>query len=163
MKDIVYGEKIKLDETDKKIIETLYSDGRMPVSKISRKTGIRRDIIVYRLKRLLENDIISFIMPILNPPKLGFPNLNAVNINIQNFDKKAEDEFTNYLKAHKNIIYFAVLSGKWDYNLIIASKSPEHFNEIFKGIRSKFSDFIKEFEVFTIIKEPKYESMQGLL
>ena len=92
MKDIVYGEKVVLDATDKKIVETLYTDGRMPVSKISRKTGIRRDIVIYRLKKMLEKDVISFIIPILNPPKLGYPNLNSVNISIQNFDKTRKSQ-----------------------------------------------------------------------
>jgi len=163
MKDIVYGEKVALDNTDKKIIQVLYSDGRMPISEMSRKTGIRRDIIVYRLKKMLENDVVSFILPILNPPKLGFQNLNTVNIRIQNFEKKLEDEFISFLKNNKNIIYVSVLSGNWDYNVLIASKNPEHFNEIIKDMRSKFSNFIKEFDVSMVIKEPKYENMLGLL
>ncbi len=163
MKDITYGDRAVLDEKDKKIIEALYKNGRTPVSEISRKTGIRRDIIVYRLKKLLERDVISLIMPILNPPKLGYPNITSINMSIQNFDKKTEEEFIGFVKGHPNIIYFALLSGRWDYNIVVASRNPEHFNNTMKEIRCKFSNFIKDYDVSTIIKEPKYEDMLKLI
>ena len=45
-------EKIKLDSKDKKILELLYKNSRTPVSEIARKTGIPKDSVLYRVKRL---------------------------------------------------------------------------------------------------------------
>lgn len=161
--DIVYGKKVKLDKKDKKILEALYEDGRMPISKIAKKTGLQRDSINYRIKKMLKENVISFIIPILNPPKMGFPTINYVNFELQNLDEEIEGKFIVFLKQHKNVIYIASLSGRWDYLITIAARDPGHFHEILKEIRLKFSSIIKEYETSTIIKEPKYDRMIGLV
>ena len=102
--DIVYGEKVRLDAKDKKILSALYQDGRMPVSKIAKKTGLKRDSIVYRIKRMIKNDIISFIRPTLNPAKIGFPLIIAVTIESQNYH-----QFT--IARHVNILLIRMISN----------------------------------------------------
>jgi DNA-binding Lrp family transcriptional regulator len=161
--DLVYGEKITLDKKDKKILEQLYKDGRMPVSEIARKTGLKRDSIIHRLKKMLKQNAISFIRPTLNPPKLGYPLMNNVHFEMQNYSIDYEKKFMEYLQKNKNIIYIGVLSGRWDYKITIAAKNIEHFNQIFKDIKAKFSNFIRSYEISTIIKEPKYEWMINLI
>lgn len=160
---ITYGEKIKLDKKDKKILEALYEDGRMPISKIAKKTGIQRDSINYRIKKMLKEKVISFIIPILNPPKMGFPTVNYVSIELQNLNEEIEEKFIGFLKQHKNIIYVGSLSGRWDYLITIAVKDSGHFYEVFKEIRSKFSSIIKGYETSIIIDEPKYDRSIGLI
>jgi len=163
MTDIVYGEKVKLDKKDKKILKELYKDGRMPISEISKKTGIQRDSINYRIKKMLKEDVISFIIPILNPPKMGFPTINSVTLELQNLGEEVEKKFVNFLKQNKNVIYIAPLSGRWDYLITIVARDPGHFSKILRGIRSKFSSIIKSYESSTIISEPKYEMMLDLI
>lgn len=161
--DIVYGERAKLDKKDKKILEMLYKDGRMPVSMISKKTGIGRDSIKHRLRKMIKNDVISYIRPTLNPPRMGYPLLNYVVLSINKFNLAQEKKFLNFLKVHNNIIYVGVVTGKWDYVITIAAKNPEHFSEVMKDIKSSFSSFIKDYDIMTIVKEPKYDEMLGLL
>lgn len=162
-KDVVYGEKVKLDKKDKKILEQLYKDGRIPISLISKRTGLQRDSIKYRIQKMIKNEVISYILPILNPPKIGYPTMNYVFFVLYNLDIEKEKEFLKYLRANKYITYIANLIGKFDYMVLIASKDPGHFQEIFNELRYKFSDVIKEYDICTLIKEPKYEAMLDLL
>ncbi len=164
MKDtILYGEKSKIDNKDKKIIKSLYENGRATITQIEKKTGIRRDSVSYRIKKLLERGIISCIIPIINPGKLGYNLINEVLIRTKVGTKEQEERFIKKLKNNSFVIYLAVLSGRWDFNLTVCAKNPEHFNEILKEIRAIESDYIKEFEIFTIVSEEKYESSLGLL
>ncbi len=77
--------------------------------------------------------------------------------------KEQEERFIKKLKNNPLVVYLAVLSGRWDYNLSICARNPKHFNEILKEIRAIEPDYIKEFEIFTIVSEEKYESSLGLL
>lgn len=161
--DIIYKEKFKTDKKDKKIIEALYDNGRAPISEIAKKTGLRRDSVAYRIKRLIENDVISFIIPILNPPRLGYPFINGVMIKANIGLQEEESKFVNSLKHNKNIIGVSILNGKWDYMITVCSKNPEEFNEIIKNVRNIIPGFILDYDIFTIIKEPKYDRMNDLL
>jgi len=161
--DIIYGEKFKIDQKDKKIIQTLYENGRATITQIEKKTGIRRDSVSYRIKKLLERGIISFIIPIVNPGKLGYNLINEVLVKSKVGTKEQEERFIKKLMDNPFVIYLAILSGKWDYNLSICARNPKHFNEILKEIRATESDYIKEFEISTIVSEEKYENSLGLL
>lgn len=161
--DIIYGEEFKLDEKDKKIIKALYEDGRAKIAQIEKRTLIRRDSVIYRIKKLLNKEIISSIIPIINPGKLGYNLINNVLIKTKIGTKEQEQRFIRELMNKKFIVYLALLSGKWDFQLTVCAKNPEHFNKIMKQIRSIQRSYITDFEIFTIIREPKYENMLGLL
>lgn len=154
---------MKLDTKDRKILELLNNSGRASVSDISRKTGIPRDSVNYRLQKLIKSKIIKFFHTVLDPLKLGYPVFTYVNFNLHNFDEEKENRFYNYLSRHPNIIYVAKTTGKWDCMITISSKNLEHFDEVLKDIRKNFSDIIKEFDTTSIIKEYKYDYMIGLI
>ena len=154
---------MKLDKKDKKILEILNKDGRAPVSTISRKTGIPRDSVNYRLQRLIKSGIIKFFHTVIDPIKLGYPIFTYVNIILQNFDEENEKRFYSYLNGHPNIIYVAKTTGKWDCTIAVSAKSLEHFDEIMRGIRKEFSPMIKDFDTASIIDECKYDYMVGLI
>ena len=52
--ELEYGEKVKLDGKDKKIIEQLQKDAKQSISDIARKTKLPRDLVKYRIKKLEE-------------------------------------------------------------------------------------------------------------
>lgn len=163
VKDIVYGEKFEIDSKDKKIIKSLYENGRKSVATIENETGIGRDSVNYRIKRLLKEEVISFISPILNPAKIGYPFINNVLIKTRISSNEIEERFIKKLLANPFITYIALLSGKWDFEIKTCSKNPEHFSDIIKQIRGLEKDYITDFEIFTIVKEPKYEDMTGII
>ena len=153
---------ISLDKKDKKILEMLYEDSRVPVSKISRKTGIPKDSIVYRIKKLKKFDIIRFVA-IIDPKKIGFPIYKFINITFYTFSPTLEEDFFRYCKTSKNIIYTAKTSGRYDYTIAIAAKNLDEYENIMRKLRSKFSKIIKEFEAVDIISENKYEYSVDLI
>jgi len=153
----------KLDKKDKKILTVLENDARASVSEISRKTGLDRDLVHYRIQRLIKQKYIEFFHTSLDPIKLGFPIFSYVNFSLQNFDEEKEKRFYEKLVHNKNIIYVAKSSGKWDCIIAIAAKDLPHFDSIIKEVRREFSDIIKEFDVASIIKQYKYDSFVDLI
>jgi len=160
---IIYGEKVDLDSKDKKILEQLQINARQSISSISKKTGLPRDVVKYRIKKLEENDVIRFYHAIINPAKLGHPMYTFVLFTLSNFDVNKEKEFIGFLKQHRKIVTVAKISGNWDIGLNICSTDFKDFDETMYEIRTKFSDIIKEFQVGSVIDEYKSDFMTELI
>jgi Lrp/AsnC family leucine-responsive transcriptional regulator len=160
---IEYGEKVRLTENDKKILKLLDKNARMLISEISRRTGIQRDSVLYRIKRMEKLKVIRFYHTVLNPSILGCPIYTFVNIVLHNIDEETEKSLVSFLRQHPNIVYVAKTTGKWDFTICIAAKSLKNFDEIITQIRLKFSRVIKDFETSSIIQEYKYDYMVDLI
>ncbi|NYZ79821.1 Lrp/AsnC family transcriptional regulator [Candidatus Micrarchaeota archaeon] len=160
---IVYGEQVKLDSKDKKILKSLYDNCRKNVSEVEKETGLRRDSIVYRLKRLVAKKVIRSFTPILNPAVLGYYSYNYVSVILQNFTEDEFEAFLKHLVNHPNVTYVATCTGRSDLEIVITARDSNHYYNIMKDIRSKYSNIIKEATTSTIIQEHKYDDFTGLL
>jgi DNA-binding Lrp family transcriptional regulator len=160
---ITYGEKVKLDRKDRKILEILNTNARSSVAEISRKTGIQRDSVLYRIKKMEKQKVIRYYHTLLNPSVIGYPIYSFVNIILSNITSEKEKSFVAYLKTHPNIVYAAKTTGKWDFTICIVAKNLSHFDEILSETRRKFSGIIKDYESSSIIQEYKFDYMVGLV
>jgi len=157
-----YGEAEELDKTDKKILNQLNMNCRQSVADLSRKTGISRDVVAYRIKKLVEKKVILGFKPVFNPPKLGFPAINNVYFLLQPKSVDQESKFVSHLRARREVISVASLVGKWEYEAKIIAKDPSDFQEILKSIRMKFPDLIRDFEIMGTLEEHKHQDFGGL-
>jgi len=154
---------VKLDKKDKNILEIINNNARLSVANISRKTGIQRDSVLYRIKRMEKLNVIRFFHTAINPTVLGYPIYAFVNFVLHNLNQDNEKLFLAYLKTLPNVVYVAKTTGKWDFTINIAAKDLKHFDEIITQLRMKFSKIIKEYESASIIEELKYDYMVDLV
>ncbi len=160
---IEFGEKVKLDKKDKKILKELQLNARQSISQIARKTKLQRDVVKYRIKRLEDLKVVRMYHAFLNPSKLGYPMYTYVLFSLSNFTPEIEDKFIGFLTQHKNIIYVNKMTGKWDLAIAICSKDFKEFDDVLRVIRSKFSNVIKFYDVGTIIQEYKCDYIVDLI
>lgn len=158
-----FGDKVNLDKKDKKIIKELQLNARQPISEIARKTGLPRDLVKYRIKKLEDERVIRFYHAFLNPSKVGHPMYSYVLFTLHNFNPEIEKKFISFLTAHKKIIYVTKLTGNWDVAVGICSKDFKDFDNILYEVRTKFSNIIKEFNVGSVVDEYKYDYMVDLI
>ena len=154
---------MKLDKKDKKILEVLHDNARASVADISRKTGIQRDSVMYRLQRMQKEKSIRFFHTVLDPTVLGHPIYSFVNLSLHNLSDKKEKSLISFLKAHPNVVYVAKTTGKWDLVLNVAAKDLKHFDGILTEIRTKFPELVNDYDTASIIEEYKYDYMVELI
>lgn len=94
---------------------------------------------------------------------MGFPIVNYVVVSLYNPSEENERRFLSYLRSNKYVTYIASLTGPWDYILDIMAENPGHFDQIMKGIRRKFPRLIKDYEVYGVLQEYKYEEIGRLV
>ncbi|MFH0869846.1 MAG: Lrp/AsnC family transcriptional regulator [archaeon] len=160
---ITYGKRYNFDKYDKLILKELDQNARKQFSDMAKKVGLSRDAIKHRIEKMINSKVILAFKPIYDQSQMGFVIVNYVCISLYNPSPEKEKEFLNYMKNQKNITYIASLTGKWDYIIDIMAENPGHFDQIMKGIRQKFPELIKDYEIYGVLNEFKYEELGRLI
>lgn len=149
---IIGGDRneLPIDALNRKIVATLL-DGKKNLIEIAAQTGSTPKTVISRLKLMEQNGIIKKYRLLLNIKKLGF-SVNVVLVRYRNITFEEEEQFRQYCKFHPNIVYFAKTFGEWDVIIIIESKNPQEFRNIFLQLREKFDEFIEKNENFIIFQ-----------
>ena len=163
MAGIVHGMKQKVDTADKKILRALFEDGRMSIAEISKKTGLRRDSVARRLKRLRKENVVTAFVPIINPPALGYPNISILLLRLKAGSGEDRQKFQKKLVANKFVVHVSKLIGKFDFFCAIVYEHTNHLNKIVEEIKAYVPNFVEDFELFQVVEEPKFERMADLL
>ncbi len=163
MAGIVYGMEQKVDGKDRKLMRVLFQDGRMSIADIAKKTGIRRDSVARRLKRLREEKIITAFIPVINPPALGYPNIAILLLRVRARKEDDKKKFLDKLIGNKVVVHISKLIGKFDFYCAIIYENTNHLNSVIEQIKNYISNFIEDFELFQVVEEPKFEKMDDLL
>ncbi|MDN5310891.1 MAG: siroheme decarboxylase [Methanolobus sp.] len=127
---------IYLDETDKKILNTIQYDfplDTQPFLKLGEGLGISEDEILIRLKRLQEEGAIRKIGPVINRNRVGGTStLVAVKVPEEMVDKVADyiDEYAevshNYLRPDIYNVWFT-----------LSASGEERIQEILRELNRK--------------------------
>lgn len=153
------GDKVSLDAKDKKILEVLQKNARLPVSKISKQVKMPADSVKYRIKRLEKLGVIRFYHAVLNYPLLGNPMYSYTFISLYAMDTNKEKEFVNNLVAENKITWVSKTAGKWDFIIGTCTKDFKELDELLHRIRVKFVKYIKDYESISTIEEYKWDFM----
>ncbi|MCK5474816.1 MAG: winged helix-turn-helix transcriptional regulator, partial [Candidatus Aenigmarchaeota archaeon] len=57
---------------DRKILKELFDDGRRPFSTVAKKAGVSKEVVNYRVKRLIDQEIIIGFNTVIDVNKLGW-------------------------------------------------------------------------------------------
>lgn len=131
----------KLDNTDLKILFELDKNSRIPVSVLSKKLRVSREIGKYRIKNLVERGIIKNFTTIINPAKFGYI-IYKVYLKFQNLSKEKEKQMLNYLLNHKNIFWIGRCEGIFDLIFGVYVNNLVEFDDVLSDFMGNFSQNI---------------------
>ncbi|MFH1545501.1 MAG: Lrp/AsnC family transcriptional regulator [archaeon] len=135
----------QLDETDKKILNELAENARIPLIELSKKLEISDKVIRYRIKNLEQKKILLGYRANINNVKLGY-DWYKVFLSLQNLSAAKQKELMNYLKGNKNVIFVTEVIGKADLEFEAMLQTNKDFHELMQELRLKFADIIRDYE-----------------
>ncbi|MEK6959653.1 MAG: Lrp/AsnC family transcriptional regulator [Nanoarchaeota archaeon] len=162
-KGVAYTEKYDLDTKDKLIIGALFENGRYSIADLSKKTGIRRDSALYRLKKLQKEKVILGFRPIVNCPSIGYPNIAVVLLRTQSRQTGDKKDFIDKIKHKPSIIHIATTLGRFDYYLVILYNQHDDLNRTLEEVRIAKPGYVLEYEMLQVVDEPKFDDILGLV
>ncbi len=105
-----------LDETDRRILHELATDGRLSVNALAERVSVSRATAYGRLKRLTDEGVITRFSAVVDPAKVGLPIAALILVNVEQHDwQTARDE----LAALPGLEYVAFTSGVFDMVLLV--------------------------------------------
>jgi len=142
---------IKLDLKDRKVLYELDRNCRQSNTEIARKVGLSKQVVGFRIQRLIENKVISSFYAVIDVSKLGFT-INKNFLRLQNLTKEKENAFIEYAKKNPDVVWAASCDGRYDFIFSTWAKNPEYLNDVIKDLNAKFGQFIYERQIATIIR-----------
>lgn len=145
----------KIDETDYKILKTILKDARMKTIDIARKIKTTEIVVRYRIKKMIEKEIILGFRPFLNINKIGYIYFK-VHFALHNLTLEKKNKIFSYIHSHPSTIHTTELVGGADLETEFQVKSNEELHEQIKNIRMLFGDIIRDYEFMQYTREYKF-------
>ena len=142
----------ELDDVDKKIIQALTDNARMPVSDLSRLVNLSRNAVTHRIQRLEKSNIIKGYQVILGD---GLPVKDAVVaiMMVYRKDRMRGKEVIKYVEKVSEVVSCYIMSGDYDVILNVQARSHERIHEIWQDISALSSvDDTRTTFVLSVVK-----------
>ena len=131
-----------LDIKDKKILFYLIQDSRQSLKTIGKKVGISKELAAYRIKRLINNEIIKKFIVTVNEERLGY-GLVIIYFKYKNINPNTKQEIINYFKHSKLTRYVSSLEGIYDLQVQVyigdALETESFYDETIKKFHKYLS------------------------
>lgn len=138
------------DAIDRKIVDALSTNSRLPLVKLAEKAGVDANVANYRLKKLQKDGIILAYVTAPNFDKLG---LQFVQVNISFRDPTLIKQAIAYFDSTNRCLYAMEMIGKYDLAVELHIENSRQLNAIMDGFREKFVNKFDDYDISTIIKE----------
>ena len=125
---------MKVDSTDRKILELLQSDGRMPLSHIADELSISVPTVTERIKKLQESGVIQGIHAVLDPKTLGL-DVTALITLISESSVHYKD-VTNAANKTSEVVQYFSTTGKGSHTLLIVTRNSRTLEELLRKIQN---------------------------
>jgi len=142
---------VKLDVKDRKLLYELDINSRQSNSEIAKKIGLSKQVVGFRIKRLIKENVISFFYSVIDISKLGFT-IHKNFLRLQNLDRGKEKELIKFLVHHPNIVWVASCDGKYDLAFGTWAKDMDFLDKTITELNKKFGEYIAERQIATIIR-----------
>jgi Lrp/AsnC family transcriptional regulator, leucine-responsive regulatory protein len=142
-------ELLSFDYKDKKILAELFKDGRAHISIIAKHTQISKDVVNYRLSKLVESGVMTNVSTIIDIRKLGRSS-SLIFFKIVNLDKQKIKKFTSYLVENPAVVEILEFAGGWDFAVRFYHKNKLQLKEHISKLKTKFPNMINHYSVFSI-------------
>ncbi|RLG19613.1 hypothetical protein DRN67_02255 [Candidatus Micrarchaeota archaeon] len=148
---------IKLDKADRVILAELDKNCRVPMKRLARLARKSRQSVEYRIRRLVEEGVITGFNAAINPHKMGYK-LYKLYFQLRNVpsDKK---KLLDYLRTSGIVYWMGECDGAWDLIFAVYTKSDYDFYELKNRLISKFGRIIVKRDWGMLIDVKQYPKM----
>ena len=117
----------ELDMKDRKILFELDKNSRQSLASLSRKTSMSKQVLNYRINKLVHDGVITRFYTELNHGGLN-TQVFKLHIQLENFTRDIEEAIFNYFKAMEYSTWIVSCSGKWDMICGVAAYNVINYN-----------------------------------
>ncbi|MBT7903173.1 Lrp/AsnC family transcriptional regulator [Candidatus Woesearchaeota archaeon] len=153
---------IKLDETDRNLMNLLAKNGRESLYALAEKLSVSADTVNYRIKKLVDKGVIQQFSTIINWSLIGYQ-FYTLFLNMKYMTKEDEMKFKQLVRMHPNIVRAMKTMGDYNIVLKVVARNQKGFHDTIRKIRLEFKDRVKNYDTLISYREQKFEVFASLL
>ena len=154
--------EVKIDKLDLQILSELNRNARESSYIIAHKLNTSLDTVLYRIKKMQQNDVIHRFVTTINFSMLGY-SWYTLLLRIKSFTKEKEAELREFVRQHNNILRCVRGIGEWEIIIYIVAFNQPEFHKAVNEFRTRFRDIIKTYDTLLAYKEYKFEGFERCL
>jgi len=119
-----------LHQTDKRILEVLQAQGRIPNVQLAAEVGLSPSAVLERVRKLEERGIIERYVTLLDHRKIGLGTIAFVGVTLYHHQTDAIEKFHRFVRESDKVLECYHLAGSEDYLLKVYARDIddyEHF------------------------------------
>ena len=121
---------VTLDDTDRKMIRALQSDGRMTNSDLSRAVNLSESACLRRLRALETEGVISRYAAIINERAVGLPISVFVTVTLSSQAESALTAFETAITGVPQVVECYLMTGGSDYLLRLVVRDVDDLERV---------------------------------
>jgi len=132
---------IKLDKVNKKILCELEHDARQPISKIAKTIGLSKEVVNYRIKKMLDTGVLGGFYTLLDIGKMGYM-YSRLQFTYRSFTPAVQKKMIAFVKKFPQIGWIAITKGPWDIVFVMYNKTIDEINTCYLALLSEFGEYL---------------------
>ncbi len=141
---------LKLDKIDRKILHELDLNARLPLSLLAKRLKVSREIVSYRINKLMKENIIKGFRAFVNSSRLGYK-IYRIYFKFFSISKTELNELISVLENDQRVFWVSETDGFVDFVFGIWFQEEREFHEFYTDLMSKFRKYIKADYVHRVI------------
>ncbi|MFH1256879.1 MAG: winged helix-turn-helix transcriptional regulator [Candidatus Diapherotrites archaeon] len=130
-----------LDEKDRLILFELDCNSRQSNSQIAKKMAMDKNVVNYRINRLLREEFIVSFYTVIDKPLLGFQGI-GIYLRVR-FDTVEEEKgFVEAITSSPFTWWVGSISGEFNFGFVSYMKNIYEFEQFWEKITSKYKKFM---------------------
>jgi len=135
-----------MDLLDRKIIWHLDQNARMPMVELAKRAGVSKQLLNYRLHKLIDDGVIISFIAGVDIHRIGFFT-HRVYFRFRYLDSKAEEEIFDYFVKHSHTLWVVSIAGAWDAEVVFTARNFIHFNNLLKKVKLDLGKHLSKYNI----------------
>jgi len=120
---------LRMDETDRRILAILQSEGRLANARIAEQVGLSPPTVLERIRKLEEKGVITGYTALVDAPKVGLKAVVFVAITLSLHRAESIEEFRQSILAMPEVLECHHTTGEDDFLLKVVVPDIENYED----------------------------------
>jgi Lrp/AsnC family leucine-responsive transcriptional regulator len=116
-----------LHQTDKRILEVLQAQGRIPNVQLAAEVGLSPSAVLERVRKLEERGVIERYVTLLDHRKVGLGTVAFVGVTLHHHQPDAIEKFHRFVRESDRVLECYHLAGAEDYLLKVYTRDIDDY------------------------------------
>jgi DNA-binding Lrp family transcriptional regulator len=116
-----------LSISDKRLLGILQRDATLSLKDLAEAAGMSSSSVWRRMQEFEASGLLTGRIALLDPVKMGLPVCTLIHVSMRDQSKEARAAFERFADTHDNIQQCFVMTGGYDYTIVVRSASVEAY------------------------------------